>query len=139
MKMRYSAVTVIFVFVLIGCSVQFADARPTKRYDERTKMCRVISDGTLDWDSEPWGAGGIKFREVCKSCHSQNSDKGAPFVHAETYTSKAWNAFFTKRRAKCARDGSWNALNEDEVQLVNDYLFRNANWTYDPNDADSCG
>ena len=137
--MRYTAAAVFFIFISISCLAKFADARPTKRYDKRTKMCRVISGGVLDWESEPWGAGGIKFREVCKSCHSRNSNKGAPFVHAETYTSKAWNSFFAKRRAKCARDGSWNGLNEDEIQLVNDYLFRNGNWTYDPNDADSCG
>jgi len=30
-------------------------------------------------------------------------------------------------------------LTASELQLVNDYLYRNANDTYDPNDADSCG
>jgi NAD-dependent dihydropyrimidine dehydrogenase PreA subunit len=137
--MRYSVVVAIFVFCSMVYSVQFVEARPGKRYDERTKMCRVIGDGVLDWESEPWGKGGIKFREVCKSCHTQKNDKGASFVHAETYTAEGWNKFFVKRNKKCAQDGSWDALSADEIQLVNDYLYRNGNWTYDPNDVDSCG
>lgn len=114
-------------------------ARPTERYDERTKMCRFLADGRLGWESEPWGTGGVKFREVCKSCHSRNNDKGAPFLHSESYTSAAWNEIFTKRRKKCAREGYWDVLTEEELQYVNDYLFRNGNWTYDPYDVDSCG
>lgn len=137
--MRYLTITTAFVLCSMLYSVQFVDARPGKRYDERTKMCRIISSGVLDWESEPWGLGGIKFREVCKSCHTQGNDKSAPFVHAETYTSAGWNSFFAKRNTLCATDGSWDALSSDELQMVNDYLFRNGNWTYNPNDADSCG
>ena len=128
---------------IICCSLVYmipsGEARPTERYDERTKMCRLIAQGQLSWESEAWGTGGVKFQEVCKSCHSRNNDKGAPFLHAESYTSEAWNSIFTKRRKKCARDGAWDILSEDELQLVNDYLYRNGDWTYDPNDADSCG
>ncbi len=103
-------------------------------------MCRFLADGgRLDWESEPWGTGGIKFREVCKSCHHKNNTKGARFLHAESYTSDAWNSIFAKRRKKCARDGSWDVLSPEELQLVNDYLYRNGDWTYDPNSADSCG
>lgn len=138
--MRYLAVIAVFVFCSTLYSVQCTEARPGKRYDEHTKMCRVLDDGgTLDWESEPWGMGGIKFREVCKSCHTRTNDKGAPFVYMETYTEDGWNKFFLKRSAKCAQDGSWDALSEEEIQLVNDYLYRNGSWTYNPNDADSCG
>ncbi|MCF8055040.1 MAG: hypothetical protein K9K37_00180 [Desulfocapsa sp.] len=137
--MRYPAIIVLSIFCLLFYSVYTASARPSKRYDERTKMCRVIAAGTLDWESEPWGIGGIKFREVCKSCHALNNDQGAPFVHAESYTSNAWNVIFSKRNEVCALNGSWDVLSEDELQMVNDYLFRNGNWTYDPNNADSCG
>ena len=137
--MRYSVIVALFVFCSMSYSVQFVEARPGKRLDERTKMCRVLDSGVLDWESEPWGQGGVKFREVCKSCHSRNNTQGAPFIHAETYTSKGWNRFFSKRSKKCARDGSWDVLTDDELQLVNDYLYRNGNWTYDPNNADSCG
>ncbi|MCF6186649.1 MAG: hypothetical protein L3J49_04130 [Desulfobulbaceae bacterium] len=128
----------LMLFVL-GYGVHWSEARPGKRYDERARMCRTINDGSLDWDSEAWGAGGIKFREVCKSCHTRNNDKGAPFLYMESYGSEGWNSVFAKRRKKCARDGSWDVLTEEELQLVNDYLYRNANDTYDPNDADSCG
>jgi len=138
--MRYFTVATVLIAVFITYSVYFAEARPGKRLDERTKMCRVIADGgELDWNSEPWGTGGIKFRAVCKSCHTRDNDKGATFLHAESYTSDAWNNIFARRKTVCAKDGSWGVLSEDEIQLVNDYLYRNANWTYDPNDADSCG
>jgi hypothetical protein len=137
--MRYLFIFGMCVFYTFFYLVQTGQARPVKRYDERTKMCRFLADGRLDWESEPWGTGGIKFREVCKSCHHRNNNKGATFIHAESYTSKAWNSIFTKRRKKCARDGSWDVLSEDELQMVNDYLYRNGDWTYDPNSADSCG
>ena len=138
--MRYSAVALTLVAFFVASSVYFAEARPGKRLDERTKMCRVIADGgALDWNSEPWGTGGKQFRAVCKSCHTRDNDKGATFLHAESYTSDAWNAIFAKRKTVCAKNGSWAVLSEDDIQMVNDYLFRNANWTYDPNDADSCG
>lgn len=137
--MRYSIVVAAVSFCSLVSAVHFVEARPGERYDERTKMCRFIGEGKLGWESEYWGTGGIKFREVCKSCHSRNNDKGAPFIHAESYTSDAWNSIFAKRRKKCARNGAWDILSEDELQMVNDYLYRNGNWTYDPNDADSCG
>ena len=137
--MRNPLIVALMTLCLLITFVHTVSARPEKRFDERTKMCRVLSTGTLDWESEPWGTGGIKFREVCKSCHGLNNDQGAPFVHAESYTSKAWNAIFANRNKVCALNGSWDVLSEEELQLVNDYLFRNANWTYDPNNADSCG
>ncbi len=114
-------------------------ARPTKRYDKPTEMCRFIAEGELDWESEPWGLGGQKFRDVCKSCHTRDNDKDAPFLHAESMSSEGWNNVFAKRRKKCARDGSWDILTVEELAMINDYLYRNADNTYDPNDADSCG
>lgn len=114
-------------------------ARPTKRLDERTQMCRFLDQGQLDWESEPWGRGGQKFREVCKSCHFQGNDKGASFLHAQSKMSQGWNRVFAKRRVQCAKDGSWDGLTEDDIQFINDFLYRNAAWTSDPNNADSCG
>jgi len=137
--MRNSVIVAVFIFCSLVYAVQSIEARPGKRYDERTQMCRFIADGQLDWESEPWGLGGIKFREVCKNCHTRNNDKGAPFIHNESYSSAGWNSIFAKRRKKCARDGAWDILSEEELQMVNDYLYRNGNDTYDPNDADSCG
>ncbi len=114
-------------------------ARPGKRYDPGTKMCRIINDGKLDWESEAWGTGGKKFRQVCKSCHTKQNNKGAPFLYTESHMPKGWNQIIFKRRVKCARDGSWDVLSKEELQMVNDYLYRNGDWTYDPNDADTCG
>ncbi len=127
------------VCIVTGMMASVIQARPAKRLDERTQMCRILNEGKLDWESEPWGRGGQKFQEVCKSCHSRNNDKGAPFLHAESKMSNGWNRVFAKRRAQCAKDGSWGVLSEEDLQFVNDYLFRNAAWTYDPYDADSCG
>ena len=117
-----------------------AEARPGKRYDARTKMCRILNQGKLDWESEAWGTGGKKFRAVCKSCHFRGNDQGAAFLHVESFTSRAWNRIFAKRRVACAKDGTWSRLlSEEEIQLVNDFLYRNGDWSYDPNSADSCG
>lgn len=114
-------------------------ARPGKRYDERTKTCRLLTAGKLSWESDHWGTGAKKFQQVCKSCHSRKSKSGEKFLYMESYSSKGWNKIFAKRRKKCAKDGSWDVLTSEELLLVNDYLYRNANDTYDPNDADTCG
>jgi len=132
------------IIFLLSCVVSVAvlstvQARPSKRYDEGTKTCRVLDNGTLDWESDHWGVGAQKFIAVCKSCHTRNNKSGAPFLYMESYSSNGWNNVFAKRTKKCARDGSWDVLSKKELRLVNDYLYRNANDTYDPNDADSCG
>ena len=114
-------------------------ARPGERFDERTQMCRIINQGTLGWESEPWGLGNKKFQEVCKNCHSRDNDKDAPFLHAKSFVSEGWNRVFAKRRVQCAKDGSWDGLTEEELQVVNDFLYRNAAWTYDPYGRESCG
>ena len=132
----------VFGTVLIMVSVWMASAlqaRPSKRFDEKTQMCRVIDEGQLAWDSEPWGLGNQKFQEVCKSCHSRDNDKSAPFLHAKSFVSNGWNRVFAKRRVQCAKDGSWDGLSEEELQVMNDFLFRNAAWTYNPYGAESCG
>ncbi len=137
--MRTTTVLFLTGLLTLAWSIQTLHARPAKRYDKPTQMCRLLDRGELDWQSEGWGIGGIKFREVCKSCHTRDNDKGAPFLYMESFSSEGWNQVFAKRRKKCARDGSWDVLTEEELLLVNDYLYRNANDTYDPNNADSCG
>ncbi len=124
---------------LIVVSSLHLQARPAKRLDLGTQQCRILNDGILDYETESWGKGGQKFREVCKSCHTRENKSGAPFLHAESYVSAGWNRIFYKRRVACAQDGFWDILSQEELMLVNDYLYRNADWTYDPNDADSCG
>jgi hypothetical protein len=120
-------------------TVQVLHARPSKRYDKRTEMCRMLTKGKLDWESDNWGTGARKFKEVCKSCHTRDNKSGAPFLYMESFSSRGWNEIFANRRKKCARNGSWDVLSDEELLLVNDYLYRNANDTYDPNSAESCG
>jgi len=136
--MNKIAAVVTVAFFAVTTLATIGQARPTKRLDTRTRMCRLIAQGKLGWESEPWGTGGQKFQEVCKSCHAKDNDKGIPFLHAESYTSKGWNSVFAKRRVQCARDGSWGVLSEEEIQFVADYLYRNGAWTYNPNSSDSC-
>lgn len=137
--MKRTALPLLVSLLVVGLMASVLQARPTKRFDEKTQMCRLIAEGRLDWESEPWGKGGKKFQEVCKSCHHRENDKGAPFLHAESKMSEGWNRVFARRRVQCSKDGSWDGLSEEDIQFVNDYLFRNAAWTYDPNNADSCG
>ncbi|MEN8190379.1 MAG: hypothetical protein ABFS19_11070 [Thermodesulfobacteriota bacterium] len=125
--------------LLTTWSLSNSEARPKKRLDPRTKMCRELTKMPLEWESETWGNGGKKFRAVCQSCHSAGDDAKAPFIHAETHTSEGWNRVFSKRLVKCSRNGSWASLSTEDIMQVNDYLYRNGDWTYDPNDADSCG
>ncbi len=131
-----SAICCLLSMLLI---TEVTEARPKERLDQRTKMCRFLDRGTLDWESEPWGIGGKKFKEVCQSCHAKDNAEGIPFLHAESYTAESWNKIFYKRRKQCARNGAWSTLSEEELLMVNDYLYRNGAWTYDPYDADSCG
>ncbi len=114
-------------------------ARPGKRYDEGSQMCRFIDKGEYDWPSDHWGQGARTFKKVCQGCHFKGNDKGVPFIHPEIMSSEGWNKVFSKKRKACAKDGSWDVLSANELLILNDYLYRNANDTYDPNDADSCG
>jgi hypothetical protein len=137
--MRKTTVILLTGLITLAWTVQSVYARPSKRFDKSTEMCRMIAQGQLDWESDHWGVGARKFKEVCKSCHNRNNDKGAKFLYMESFSSTGWNQVFEKRRKKCAKDGSWDVLTPEELLLVNDYLYRNANDTYDPNDADTCG
>ena len=137
--MRWITMTVAMAMVLVWGVTTGVQARPTKRLDPGTQQCRVLDQGSLDWESEPWGMGGIKLRELCQSCHASGNDKGLVFIQRESRTSEGWNRVFANSSVKCARDGSWDSLSQEDRLLVNDYLYRNGSWTYNPNDADSCG
>ena len=137
--MQKTTVVLLAGLLTFAWMIGTTQARPSKRYDDGTQMCRFIADGQLGWESDHWGIGARKFKEVCKSCHTRNNDKGATFLFSESISSDGWNKVFSEKRKKCARDGSWDVLTAEELLMVNDYLYRNANDTYDPNDADSCG
>ncbi len=114
--------TTIFFFscILTFFIINGVQARPGKRYDEGTKMCRILDNGTLDWESDNWGIGAQKFKAVCKSCHTPDNNAGASFLYMESYSPKVCNNVFSKRIKKCARDGSWDVLSKNELMMVND-------------------
>lgn len=128
-----------FMLIFVLCSVAViisvqAEARPKTRYDATTQTCRIF-EGQADWDSLAYGAGGKGFREVCKKCHTRNNDKGAPFLHVESKTPRGWNRVFAERYPKCAKDGSWDALTQEQLLKVNDYLYRFGLNSEDLNDS----
>ena len=113
-----------------------ANARPDKRYDKTTETCRILNTGQTDWDSQPWGKGAKIFKQSCKSCHYRGNDKGAPFLWAESKTSRGWNRVFFKKYPKCAKQGEWAELSLDSQLILNDYLYR---WSSDSRDMnDNC-
>lgn len=57
-----------------------------------------------------------------KSCPFRGNDKGAQFLDPDSRTMRGWNAPFYKKKARCAKDGSWAKLSPAELRYVNDYL-----------------
>ncbi len=124
---------ILLVAVLAVCSWALrAEANPTTRYDATTDSCRVLDHGPLEWASRPYGEGGKEFRKVCQGCHYKGNDKGAPFLWTESKSSKAWDRVFAERYPKCAKNGSWDVLDQEQILEVNDYLYRWARGTSDP-------
>lgn len=132
--MKRSALVVVVMVLFVFLGVSLAQASPKKRFDPGTQTCRIF-----DKESTWWGNGAEIFRSNCKSCHFRGNDKGAPFLYSESKSSRAWNRVFFKKYPECAQDGSWGNLTLEDQLVLNDYLYRNANDTYDPNDADDCG
>ncbi len=112
-----------------------ADASPTKRFDRTTQTCRILTFHNSGWVSR----GAKLFKQECKSCHFRGNDKGAKFLHSGSKSMKGWNRIFYKRYVKCARDGFWDRIDQEDLAQINDYLYRNASNSYDPNDAEDCG
>jgi len=95
-----------------------------KRFDARTKTCRLLSDQNLI-------VGYRNFQAVCKSCHNRENEQGAKFLYTESKTRRAWERVFTKMYPVGAKDGSWDRLATEDLLKVQDYLFVNAAGTYD--------
>ncbi len=106
-----------------------ASSAVVTRLDERTGTCRTLTPTVVR-------QGYLLFQENCKSCHSLDNAQGAPQLFAEKKSMRAWNRVFAQRSVDCARDGAWAGLQEEEVQLINDYLVSGA-WNADY--AGSCG
>ncbi len=121
--MKQSFIGILCIFILAVTSVSISNALE-KRYDSRTKSCRVLSSGPLEWESLPWGQGGKAFKQVCKKCHTRENTANATFLWEESKTSRGWNRIFANMRVKCAKDGSWSELSDEQLLMVNDYLYR---------------
>jgi hypothetical protein len=39
---------------------------------------------------------------------------------------RAWNRIFYEKYPKCAKDGAWAGLSQDDLVKLNDYLYSNA-------------
>ena len=57
-------------------------------------------------------------------------------VEAERSSGKYARVVISREMTK--EHPSWDNVSLDDLQLINDYLYRNAAWTYDPN-GNSCG
>ncbi len=132
--MRRSLVFCLFVTLAVALATA-VQASPRKRLDPITKTCRILNFYTAGWKSP----GAKVWKNSCKSCHYRGNDKGAPFLHTESKTSKGWTRVFVKRYPKCARTGKWDDLSLEQIVALNDFLYMNAAGTYDPNDAEDCG
>jgi cytochrome c5 len=131
--MKKNLIFSFLFFLMLNASSAFAV--PEKRYDPATQTCRSLTFFNSGWLSE----GRDIFENSCKGCHHRGNDQGAPFLHAESKTMKGWNRVFAKRYPECASNGSWADLSQDAILKLNDFLYRNAWGTYDPNNAESCG
>lgn len=135
MKIPATLLMVMTLAASLGAGLAPAHATPGKRFDERTQSCRI-----LDFYNSGWVSKGSKiFKDSCQSCHAKGNDQGAPFLHSESKSMKGWNRVFFERYPKCAKSGAWAKLSEDDLQKLNDFLFRNAANTYNANSAADCG
>ena len=136
-KKRYLIFAVAFVLAGNMSLAVAAVTRPAvgKRYDKTTGMCRELHFYNSGWVSK----GHRLFRNHCKTCHNHNNNKGARFLYSESFTMEGWNRVFYKKNVKCAQDGSWGKLSQEQLSRVNDYLYWNAFGTYDANTAERCG
>jgi len=117
--------------LLILCAMA-AQAAPQGRILQGTQVCRTFSQNSLQ-------NGYQLFQNSCKTCHFRGNPQGAPFLHSESKTPRGWDRVFFERYPKCAEDGSWAKLSDEDLLRLNDSLYRNAAGAYAPCDAESCG
>ena len=118
------------LIILIGTLVlalvsTLSFAAPKLRLDEGTKTCRIFTQASI-WE------GYTVYKNSCKSCHTRNNDKDAPFIHTESKTMNGWNRVFFKKYPLCATDGTWDTITQEQLLRVNDYLYQNALDSWNP-------
>jgi len=119
------------MILFVGLIVSSAAAGPTSRFDEKTQTCRKFDV------YDPFIIEGYNlFVDKCKVCHNRDNAEGIPFLYSESKMPEAWSRVFNERYPECARDGSWDGVDQQELMKINDYLYRFGAGTFDPNDAD---
>ena len=74
------------------------------------------------------------FHKFCKKCHNRGEDSKGRFLTMESKSREGWDRVFNKRKAACAKDGTWDSLTELEMWNLRDYLFTTAWGLEDPKD-----
>lgn len=116
----------LLLALLLLAAISAVQARPFQRYHPRTETVRELTFGNLRQ--------GMKlFRDSCKRCHVQQNGE-APFLSPESRTMAAWNRIFAKRHVTCAEEGIWGELTEEQLDMINDYLYHEAYDAWDPHD-----
>ncbi len=129
MKMNKRIIVALLCLLSYSISLSCASAKDLKRFDPVTKSCRI-----LGYDSFWGGKGRRLFDQKCKICHTRDNKQNAKFLYSESKTPKGWNRVFFSKYPKCAKTGAWKA-SPNELELINDYLYRYGADTYDPNIA----
>lgn len=110
------AMLVLAAFLLAAISA--VQARPYQRYDPRSGAVRDLTFRNLRQ--------GMKlFRGFCRKCHNQET-RGEVFLSPDSRTTTAWNQVFAERYVACAEEGIWHDLPEEQLWMINDYLYHEA-------------
>ena len=112
--------------LLLGLRVPPAYAGETVyRFDPVSQKSRALTF------PRTW-AGFKIFTGFCKDCHFTGNDKGATFLHTESKSTRAWKRVFLTKYPKCAQDGTWDKLEQEDLLVLHDYLYSEARDTYNP-------
>ena len=68
-------------------------------------------------------AGYLLFKSNCKTCHTQENDKNAPFLCANSKTMNGWNRVFARENTMVENQGCLKGLSKEELMDLNDYLY----------------
>jgi mono/diheme cytochrome c family protein len=82
--------------------------------------------------------GFMLFKSNCKSCHTQENDKNAPFLCANSKTMDGWNRLFARENSIAEKQGCLNGFSKEELMDLNDYLYTYASDGSKPDDELGC-
>ena len=122
---RVGPLLVVLALLLMTPVRQAMAGEAKYRFDPVTQSSRIVEfPATYD--------GYLVYKHLCKSCHTRDNGKGAPFIHQESYNRKGWSRIFLTRYPKCAQDGSWDKASREDLLKLHDYLYTEARDAYNP-------